>query len=943
MPNNRVNGSLTNSWKVDILTPYFQLVKMDILKQSESFAARISNVGEQFRLNLLMGELAYSTFDDFFELGDVIQASIDYWEAEGRSEEQIAELLCQDDKVLSALEQVFARMVMTADQYGYLNDEPRETAQEYCRAAGKALKDLEVICQDLGLEEIFQEQLSYYGSGAKNHLQFSERLERVYENRYTAPVNNLIPGEKRLRTADYSDALQPREYVARAVFHKEKPQTGTKTLPGVLMDQADFDPPKTQSDLEMPLVRVSETPVNVSAQLPLRHDTEIGLGALANQMALGTANVDIPPHSPLPEIAADAVLEAPPAVEKFDDLEENTIVSVPEGLEESVPPMPPAPELLEPSAALAEVQGETESMRPSRPPLHLVQPLEDPSLESSLIAAANSLAGQPEPLAEPSQHQAVPSERPLQSSQPEIEVYVSQKQSGPRAMAPTEPDPLPAVKTDSEIPQQEVKRVVLDPIAPPEDLVLPSSYRPGPTSQPSRRPEVIREDQAFENERPENPAQVRRKTRSGIWKWAAAATAAAGLAGLLGGLLSDGEDRTEGAEQRAAAASVGSGGVAGNTATQAPAAAARQAEKPAETQSGKGIYRVNTSHQAFGDYLCYMKDATGLVSVLKAAASQTRVHFFADPAELESAKGRYNHVLSGTESAAQQRIIVMKALLDVATQKSADNPWLINYFKKQRAELEHFEKTGSWTHKGKSIGADRLFEAVQAPEMLATVPNVIGYAPDVSPATNPAVLKVKAGAPTFYRILQEVGTNMQSATEADRLSPYDDFRSIKEVTCRQVLEAGRASRDRDTRAGISYMHRHWCADECVPNNPLNQVLHAPAIPVRAEIPAAPAATPAPAKVVPPQKVQPSAPAPTHSRLEQPSPWIDKPPAAAPQKKGFFGKAMAGIKSLFGSPRQTAQPSETPATQVAPAAQPEFTKKDIPMYTWKETLKQFFWG
>jgi hypothetical protein len=933
---------------------------MDILKQSESFAARISNVGEQFRLNLLMGELAYSTFDDFFELADVIQASIDLWEAEGKNEEEIAQLLRADSQVQLAIEQVFARMVMTADQYGYLTDEPAETAKEYCAAVGKALKDLEVICHDLGLEKLYQEQLGYYGNGARHHLDFAAHLENIYRRRLASPRAQYHPGgARRMKTADYSDALTPREYVARAIFNAEPTVATTKTLLGVSGANAAANNQNT-SDPHMPLVRVSEQPVDVSVRLPLRHDTDIGLGALASQLAFGKSPA-IPPHQPLPEIE-----EQHPT--HFDDLAETTVVSEPEiapediptippapaqqepsaaltaaaeTAAEEIPPMPPAPAQLEPSATMA-AAAEIASMRPSRPPAAFIESPEDsPSLESSLIEAAASLSGQTVDNEQISSPQTAVPEVP---AAPQIEVFVTsaEKDNGPRSTAPTVPAKEDSVVRTGSLPAEPAgKRVVLEPIAPPADLALPSSYRPGPS-----RPEVIREDQAII--RPQtgsSPAAVRKKTRSGLWKWAAAAAAAAGVAGLFGGVFADRDGDNDSQESRpTTAASVTPGSSGGASAgEQANQKSGPSTEKQQENQTEKGIYRVNDSHQAFADYLCYMKEATGLVSVLKSAAKSARVHYFSDSAEREQAKGRYSHVLSGSESEQQQRIIVMKALIDVAQEKSADNLWLAGYFKKHRQAIEQYEQTGKWTHSALTIGTDKLFAAIQAPEKLTTTPNIIGYAPDVNPSSNPAMLKIKAGAPTFYQILHEVGSKMQTATDASELSPYDDFRSIKDITCQKVLAAGRASKDKDTRAGISYMHRHWCADECSANNPLNRAMHAPAIPVRAEQPVKSPVkqqelhSPAPQPSVPP-----AAPAPQHTRLEKQSPWIGTPAEPAPQKVGFFGKALSGVKNFFGLGKKEQSESQV-AVAPQPKPEPEFSKKDLPMYTWKETLKQYFWG
>lgn len=465
---------------------------------------------------------------------------------------------------------------------------------------------------------------------------------------------------------------------------------------------------------------------------------------------------------------------------------------------------------------------------------------------------------------------------------------------------------------------------------------------------------------------PRTPEAVKKSTRGRLYAWLAAAAVTLTGLGVGGKMLYDSQTRGNSSSTQAgettsspSAAPTSSESVDQKTPPPAPAE-----QKEASVSKEKGIFKVDTNHDAYKKYLNSIKSSSGLVAMIKDIAGQVKVDYFKDPAELQTARQKGIIALNGTETELEQRIAVMDAFLSHALKLNIENRWVVKFFTDAQKGLQTFKKTGTWDNQGRNSGADQLFEAFQAPKKLVAPPEVIGYAPDINPETNPALLKVKETAPTFYQVLLESGRRMQKETDPAKVVPFDEFNMIKAKTCEQILAVRSEYKDPDARSGIYYMHDAWCKNTANPYNYLNQALKR-TVPIMA---VKDVATPPPA---PKQGQQPGTPIhnniiqqnrfqmplgePVVTPLETPAVQPAKP---ATEKPGLLSRAVSKVKSFFGfgkdkkSEPQPEKSNPEPAFQNQPVSQvnpqtlpnePIYTKKDIPMYSWKETLAQYFWG
>jgi len=495
------------------------------------------------------------------------------------------------------------------------------------------------------------------------------------------------------------------------------------------------------------------------------------------------------------------------------------------------------------------------------------------------------------------------------------------------------------------------------------------------------------EEMTVVSRRPEapTPGNVQKGTHSKIWRWAGAIAAAAGVAGLFGAVMhnSCNDQGTDSTEKQANATS------SSDASVEAPSSSVAANKTPLQPnivenqiKSERGIFRINAASPAFQGYLCHFKGATLLASTMKSVALATQVSFNTDPSERQSAERQGKTVLFGNENEKDQRMALMAAYLNQAKQDPTDNYFVKSYFQHQQSGFENFKKTGSWSEEAKSYGVDKLYNAIGTPEKLATSANIIGYAPVASESANPAWSKVREGVPAFASISEEAARRMHLPSN---VVPYDDPRLVKEGTCRQIkllihdkpaLRAMKIGELKDVMAGGQYMYNSWCIPSaCAPENYLDQALRRTE-PVYAEKPQVkPSPAPAPvnkSEIAPdpapvPDNIAPATqPAPQHSWFKWPwkkhntgcdqvLPKTEDTQMAktTPEKKqGFFSRTAAQVKSFFGWEKKEAHQASA-ATQMAAiqdsaattlsSAEPEFTRKDIPMYSWTETLKQYFWG
>ncbi len=496
--------------------------------------------------------------------------------------------------------------------------------------------------------------------------------------------------------------------------------------------------------------------------------------------------------------------------------------------------------------------------------------------------------------------------------------------------------------------------------------------------------------------RPPAPESLQRKPRSKFWRWAAPVLGLLGLAGVVTGGVSRSRLSSSGGANGAPTTSLLSGNSAESGTSAPPAASSGESPKAsapdstpideAEAKEHKqGIYRVNASHREFREYICGpIRSASGIVKTLEGATSSTKVSFNENPSELSEARAKGRVVLSGSESPAEIRIVIAQDILSRAVQASGTHATMRNYFRLMNGDVAEYVSTGNWSVGGKSRTA-KFFNSLHA-SRLETSAQIIGYAPNSNPASNAGLKKLIKFAPTFGPFVQKVFRQMEAGVGS---APYDDFSTMKETAGKHIqaeinrLKKTPKSKHRDTvLSGYKYMHGQLFRDMCVNNasNLFDQAITGqikevtgqreaapgqptPAKPTQAPVDTAPKT---PNKVAPPpapgtaptgfyqqqfhNNIAPGAPA---------SPGISVPPSLhvtpprhcyskpeQPRTTSLLQRATSKVKSIFGwgssKPENTAEFASTIAQQ-RNHLQSQPTKKDLPMYSWRQTIKNYLWG
>ncbi len=248
-----------------------------------------------------------------------------------------------------------------------------------------------------------------------------------------------------------------------------------------------------------------------------------------------------------------------------------------------------------------------------------------------------------------------------------------------------------------------------------------------------------------------------------------------------------------------------------------------QTESQSEKRE-KGIYKMDFDAPGYNQYLATIKQSSGLVATIKDIAGQVKVDYLQDNQEIEAAKAKGKFVLTGKETDIEKRLVMMEAFLVHALKQDIDNKWVRGFFQNQLTSLEYFKKTGQWEKNGADLGARKFFELFQTPVQLVAPPDIIGYAPDIDPKSNPVLEQMKTAAPTFKLAFEEAARQMQQETDPSKLVVYNDFNEIKTDICRRIRDIGIKYKDKDARSGIAFMHKAWCIKENSYNNYLNKSL-----------------------------------------------------------------------------------------------------------------------
>lgn len=400
----------------------------------------------------------------------------------------------------------------------------------------------------------------------------------------------------------------------------------------------------------------------------------------------------------------------------------------------------------------------------------------------------------------------------------------------------------------------------------------------------------------------------------------------------------------------------------------------------------RGVYRVDTKTTQFKKYLTTFGNATGMIEYVKDFSSQASVRFEGNPAELKKAKESGKNVLSGKETDLQLRLAMAEQILEIATTQNIQNRFVTRFFQTQKEGIKIFKETGSWTSKGKTYDdAEQFFKAIQTPVKYAAPPHVVTYAPDIDIEKNPELKNLKKAAPTYEHIFELVGKQMQDERDPSKIIQYRSFEHIKAGVCSRIDKVVPTLKTQDERDGVAFVNRAFCAPSN-PNNPLNKALRQvveiseePTAPTKIQgtSPSSPTSptnnnihlnrinlndapseksTPKPAGTFGYNHLKPAEAAPAQMASTA-QPEIVKPttvPKAQPlpsaqtenTKSGLLARTFSKVKSWFGMGSSEKTPSvvaktETVKTPVITEA--AYTKKDIPMYSVREQIKNFLWG
>ncbi len=475
---------------------------------------------------------------------------------------------------------------------------------------------------------------------------------------------------------------------------------------------------------------------------------------------------------------------------------------------------------------------------------------------------------------------------------------------------------------------------------------------------------------------PPTPEDTQTQSRSKLWRWAGAGATALGLTGLFGGLIAGDtfSHTTDSKSTAAASASASSKTAATPPSASSSAASNKTPDKPAtvenQAKGEKGIYRIDVQSPAFQGYLCHFKGASMLSDTMKKVALATQVGFNQNLQERQTAQKQGKTMLVGNEDENSQRLALLEAYLNQAQADSTDNYFIKNYFRKQKSAFEDFKATGVWSREARAYAVDKLYDSLVM-ERLVTSPEIIGFAPVVDSSN---WKQVSDYAPAFAKVSQEAARRLHLA---GNVPPFNDPRLMKVSMCDEIQKIGKDVRTikslkigkpEDVMAGIHYMYNAWCKDTCPAFvNPFEKAIRVTE-PVKAEKP-----QPVPSQVNQPNVVPNPEPLPGNlnpAPVQQPQPkhtWFKWPwqknsapdrqvmpqnsetqyACAAPEKKpGLLSRAVSKVKEFFGFGGKVEQSSQSQYASTSDANWSPFIMDDTivtPKQTWKETLKEYFWG
>lgn len=325
------------------------------------------------------------------------------------------------------------------------------------------------------------------------------------------------------------------------------------------------------------------------------------------------------------------------------------------------------------------------------------------------------------------------------------------------------------------------------------------------------------------------------------------------------------------------------------------------------TSAENVTYKVNQSSPAFQAYVGRLDKlkVSGISNMIKEVAPQVRLKF-ADTPDLATNYQQQNQAyLTGAENVEQQRQLLFQEFLQTALDAKYTNSGINNFIKVHQKIFELYMKDGNWRPEWKET--QQLYNAFIQPERMEKDPNILGYKPNPNLAENPNLQRIKKEVPGFYNFYEQA---IQAMDEDP--SEYNDLNSIATHTCQKIRTVIDGYRGAIDKSGASSVQRAWCAD------PSRETIFRESL----------------RKTVP---VQSRGTKPTHlqpSTKPKTVPTLHQTPSQSTPKHTYNQNRQKSINRLAQNQKSQAKPT---------LRNSEDLKKQIPMYSWREVLKGYFWG
>jgi hypothetical protein len=334
---------------------------------------------------------------------------------------------------------------------------------------------------------------------------------------------------------------------------------------------------------------------------------------------------------------------------------------------------------------------------------------------------------------------------------------------------------------------------------------------------------------------------------------------------------------------------------------EAPAPKSVVAPSQTPDNSAETIYKVDQDSPAFQAYVSRLEKlkVSGIANMIKEIAPQVQLRYANTPNLQSKYQASNLDYLTGDESVDQQRAAIFKEFLETALEAKYSNSGINNFVKVHQRIFDLYLSEGTWRPEWKETKS--LYDAFVQPLKLQREADIAGFKPNSDLSENDALHSIKKSVPSFYEFYKQAIDQMDQDP-----SEYNDFNSISTKTCQKiklVIDAYAGNPDR--KHGGYFVHNAWCAD------PSREGLFKESL----------------RKTVPVRKSVGGS---------------TKPINHAPKSTPATRPKHTYNQSKLDPVNKTAQ-LKTPTQKSATLRNPENLKQQIPMYSWKEILKGYFWG